>query len=134
MRPGANPVGNRHLTVFWLVSTLTIAAAIAVLTLRPTVPLPYAQIGADKIAHMLAFTILVLPTAALWPRVSAFVGLLAVAYGGAIELIQPFTGRHAEAADLVADGVGVALGIIIGSTIRRHRAARRTVRARLRAR
>lgn len=125
MRPEVNPANGRHLTAFWLVSTLTIAGAIAVATLKPTVALPYTQIGADKIAHMAAFMILVLPTAALWPRVSALVGVLAVTYGAAIEIIQPFTGRHAEVADLVADGIGVALGIIIGSAFRRYRATRR---------
>jgi VanZ family protein len=33
-----------------------------------------------------------------------------ISYGGTIELIQPFFGRQAEWADLVADGVGAVLG------------------------
>lgn len=107
-----------HFKPAWLVSTLVIATVIGILTLMPSHALPRGPWGSDKLAHLLAFLALVFPTAALWPRVSAMVGVIAVAYGGAIEIIQPFTGRSAEFADLVADGTGVGLGIILGSSLR----------------
>lgn len=115
----------RHARTVWLVSTLAIAVLIAVLTLTPTPHMPRGDFHWDKLAHLVAFLVLVLPTAALWPRVAAWVGVLAVLYGGAIEVIQPFTGRSAEFADLLADGIGVALGFILGTTLRRVYMARR---------
>lgn len=126
----ASSILGRHTRTVWLVSTIAIALLIAFLTLTPTPHLPNGNFHWDKLAHMLAFMVLVFPTAALWPRVAAWIGVLAVAYGGAIEIIQPFTGRSAELADLVADGIGVALGIILGTMLRRFVAARRAVRAR----
>lgn len=116
---------SRHTRTVWLVSTLAIAVLIAVLTLTPTPHMPRGDYHWDKLAHMVAFLVLVLPTAALWPRVAAWIGVLAVVYGGAIEVIQPFTGRSAEFADLLADGIGVALGIILGTMLRRVYMARR---------
>lgn len=111
--------GRRPLRLVWGATTLVIALGIALVTLSPSTGVPRGVWGLDKIAHATAFLVLVLPTAALWPRVSAKVGALAVIYGGAIELIQPFAGRSAEVGDLVADGVGVGLGIIVGSSLRR---------------
>ncbi|MEZ5766631.1 MAG: VanZ family protein [Paracoccaceae bacterium] len=105
--PPARPV-----RALWLVSTIVIAVLIAVLTLSPNPHLPRNDIHLDKLAHMAAFFGLVFPTAALWPRVTAWIGLAAVLYGGAIEVIQPYTGRSAEFADLLADGIGVGLGIV----------------------
>lgn len=120
----------RPIRALWLVSTIVIAVLIAVLTLSPNPHLPKNDIHLDKLAHMAAFFGLVFPTAALWPRVTAWIGLAAVLYGGAIEVIQPYTGRSAEFADLLADGIGVGLGIVLGATLRRLILARRAVRAR----
>lgn len=119
----------RRVRALWLGSTIAIALLIAVTTLMPTPHMPHGGYHLDKLAHMAAFFVLVFPTAALWPRVTAWIGLLAVLYGGAIEVIQPYTGRSAEFADLLADGIGVALGIIVGTTLRRIVVARRAARA-----
>ncbi|MCB1358432.1 MAG: VanZ family protein [Maritimibacter sp.] len=124
----AAPGPSRHVRTLWLGSTVIIAVLIAVLTLMPDAPMPRNQIHLDKLAHMAAFFGLVFPTAALWPRVTAWIGLLAVLYGGAIEIIQPYTGRSAEWADLLADGIGVGLGIVFGMVLRRVIIARRTAR------
>ena len=127
--PNAGPGNTRFLWTAWLVLTAALALVIGILALTPVPTMPRTDMHWDKVLHAIAFMVLVLPTAALWPRAIAWVGLLAVIYGGAIELIQPFTGRSAELADLVADGIGVGLGIILGSSLRRTLAARRTVRS-----
>lgn len=119
----------RRTRTIWAVSTIAIALLIAVTTLMPTPHIHHGGNHLDKLAHMAAFFVLVFPTAALWPRVTAWIGLLAVLYGAAIEVIQPYAGRSAEFADLLADGIGVALGIIVGTTLRRIIIARRTARA-----
>lgn len=110
---------RRSLRVAWAVLTIGVAAGIAILTLLPPSDMPQDPFASDKIAHAIAFTLLVFPTAALWPRISALVAVGAVAYGGAIELIQPFTGREAEFADFLADGLGVGIGIVLGIAFRR---------------
>lgn len=124
----AVPGPAQHARTIWLVSTLAIAVLIGVLTLTPTPHLPRSDYQLDKLAHMAAFFGLVFPTAALWPRVTAWIGLAAVLYGGAIEVIQPYAGRSAEFADLLADGIGVGLGIVLGTTLRRMYMARRAAR------
>jgi VanZ family protein len=45
--------------------------------------------------------------------------ITAVAFGGLIEIVQPYVGRGAEWADLVADGLGAALGVSLGLFIRK---------------
>lgn len=116
---------SRQIRTLWLGSTIAIAVLIAGLTLTPTASLPRNDMHLDKLAHMAAFFGLVFPTAALWPRVTAWIGLMAVLYGGAIEVIQPYTGRSAEWADLLADGIGVGLGIVFGTALRKVIIARR---------
>jgi VanZ family protein len=40
-----------------------------------------------------------------------------IAMGVAIEFIQPYTGRHFELADMLADALGVALGWGVALTV-----------------
>lgn len=105
-----------------------IAAGLTVAMLWP-VDVPQAvPTGTDKLVHLLAFGLLVLP-AALSPHVPRgllFGGLFigAAAFGGAIELIQPHFGRSADFNDWVADMAGAALGLMVALVIRRIRAGR----------
>lgn len=92
-------------------ATIVLAAIIAVLTLAP---MPAGgPAGADKAYHVLAFACLAFPLPLVRPRWTVWVILGVIAYGGVIEVIQPFFGRQAEWADLVADGVGAILGAIV---------------------
>ena len=75
---------------------LAVAAAIAVATLLPVPALPPAPPGGDKLHHFVSFAALVLPLVAVRPRAALWAVPLAVAYGGAIELIQPHVGRGGE--------------------------------------
>jgi VanZ family protein len=88
--------------------TAVLAVVIAVLTLAP---MPSGgPAGSNKIYHILAFSCLAFPLPLVRPRWTVWVILSVIAYGGAIEVIQPFFGRQSEWADLVADGIGAILG------------------------
>ena len=63
--------------------------------------------------HVLCFALLVLPVVRAEPRRWMLYAGLAVAYGAAIEIVQPFVGRQAEWLDLGADSVAVMLGILL---------------------
>jgi len=91
--------------------TIVLALIIAVLTLAP---MPSGgPSGSDKLYHILAFACLAFPLPLVRPRLTIWVVVGVIAYGGAIELIQPFFGRQAEWADLVADGIGAILGAVV---------------------
>ena len=92
--------------------TVGLATIIAVLTLMP---LPVSgPTDSDKVYHILAFASLALPLPFAKPRWTLWVILSVIAYGGTIEVMQPYFGRHAEWTDLLADGVGAILGATIG--------------------
>lgn len=86
---------------------------IAVLTLAPVsgqdVP------GSDKLHHVIGFAALAFPLSFVRPRLALWVALCVSAYGGLIELIQPYFGREAEWADFLADILGAALGAGAGA-------------------
>lgn len=104
-----------RLFVAALAVTLALAAVIAYLTLAPIhetgVP------GSDKSHHFIAFAALAFPLSLSRPRLAPWVALLAAAYGGTIELIQPLVGRDKEFLDFVADVTGAVLGGGIGVTL-----------------
>jgi VanZ family protein len=93
---------------------LVLLAALVVATLGLLAP--GAAVGvrasghADKLAHVLLFTLLGLLGRRAYPghpRWRIFLAL--ILYGAAIELAQSQTGRSPEAFDLVADAVGAAV-------------------------
>lgn len=96
--------------VAWVVS-----GVILVLTLSPTNPTPPVSVEhVDKLLHALAFFLWAALVAAGWRWSGWLVLIVAVAFGGVIELVQPMTGRDAELADLAADLVGAAAGFWLG--------------------
>lgn len=98
--------------------TLVLAVVIAVLTLTP---MPAGgPAGSDKIYHILAFACLAFPLPLVRPRWTVWVVLGVIAYGGIIEMIQPFFGRQAEWADLVADAIGAVVGAVTGTALSRY--------------
>ena len=96
------------------VLTIAIAVVIASGTLSPPGNSGAALPLSDKQMHALGFALLVLPLSVARPATIIWLAPLALAYGGAIEVIQPSVGRTAEWADFLADGLGIALGIIPG--------------------
>ena len=97
-----------------LLVTLLIGAVIGWFTLTPPGlpggPLPLT----DKQLHALAFGLLILPVALTRRRALLWLAPLALLYGAVIEVIQPGVGRTGEWADLLADGVGIALACAVG--------------------
>ena len=92
----------------WLLALAMLA--LLVLSLAPaSASLP--TTGWDKANHALGFAVLGLLGQWAWPGRTAIVLTALLAYGGLIELLQSFTpDRVAEAADLLADWVGLLLG------------------------
>jgi VanZ family protein len=102
-----------------LALTMLVAAAIAVGTLTPHDAMPAPPPGTDKLHHFLAFAALVFPATAARPRIALWLVPVAIAYGGAIELIQPSVGRSAEWADFMANGLGASTGALAGWGVHR---------------
>jgi len=92
----------------WLLALAMLA--LLVLSLAPS-SLALPTTGWDKGNHVLGFAVLGLLGQRAWPGRTAIVLTALLAYGGLIELLQSLTpDRVAEAADLLADWVGLLLG------------------------
>ena len=99
--------------------TLLFAIVLSCAMLWPLTVPPSTPEGSDKLVHLLAFAVLVLPFA-----ISGRFGLLSVflctsAFGGFIEIIQPSFNRSSEFNDWVADTIGALLGVACGFAYRR---------------
>ena len=104
-----------------LCTTWMIALAILWLTLTPQALPKRQSLPLDKVAHMAAFTALVLPVAWMAPRRLRLFVPLAQGLGGAVELLRPYVGRGREVADFIADAKGVVAGLILGTGLRQLR-------------
>mgnify|MGYP005851955469 CR=1 FL=1 len=95
--------------------------ALLLLTLLSLLPIPE-QVpagGNDKILHLTAWGLAIVPAAlALGVRVLP-VAVLFLAISSIIEFLQPLSGRTFEVADMLANGVGLALGALLGIVLRR---------------
>jgi len=97
-------------------ATIAIAFAIGLATLTPVETLPNVS-GSDKLYHLISFAILTLPIAIIRPNAMWIILSLSIAYGGAIEVLQPLVNRNCELADLIADACGSMLGILAGKLL-----------------
>ena len=100
----------------WVAFTLFTLAVITTLSLWPLEKLPSVP-GTDKTHHIIAYAALILPTALRKPNRWLSLGPLFIAYGGAIELLQPYVNRYGEWLDLAANTAGMVLGLIIAELI-----------------
>jgi len=103
---------------FWLLLTLVQLVLITGLSLWPVEQLP-AVPGTDKAHHFIAYTALVFPLALARPRYFIAIFLALVAWGGVIELIQPFVNRWGEWLDFAANSFGAGLGLLLSAVLRR---------------
>ncbi len=68
----------------------------------------------DKIYHVVAFGVLAFPMAYLRPRWLMLAVPAYLAFGGLIEILQPFVGRDRSLGDWLADLIGLGIGVVIG--------------------
>lgn len=95
----------------WVALTLIALAGITLLSLWPLKELP-AVPGTDKTLHLIAYAVLMFPTALRKPKKWIFFGFSFIAYSGIIELIQPYVNRSGDWLDWGANATGVACGLI----------------------
>ena len=106
----------------WQLLLLVFAAISAYFAFTPATPQLAVSLH-DKFSHLAAFAAMGLAAAlaqsAGWRQArSAAAGL--VAYGAFIELVQSvLPTRTADAADLLADALGAATGLLLGAALRR---------------
>lgn len=93
--------------------TFALGIAILVATLIPQSSLPEPP-GSDKMHHFLAFAAFTIPVSFARPKWAWVPVLLALAMGGAIELLQPLVARTRDVADFRADAVGAVVGAMLG--------------------
>lgn len=89
--------------------TFGVALAIAYLSLSPLETLPPAP-GGDKLHHFIAYAVLCFPLLFKDEKLARYVLPLGMAYGGVIELIQPFANRYGEWLDFGANAAGCFIG------------------------
>ena len=106
----------QKIKAYWWEITLAILCAITVLSLYPHASLP-AVPGTDKIHHLIAYAVLVFPTALRRPHRWHFIMLFFILCGGMIELIQPYVNRHGEWLDMLANTSGVILGALLARLV-----------------
>ena len=113
--PIKNWFANTHRNhVAALIVTACLALVIGYLTLSP----PLSISGNDKIHHLIGFSALMTPGALLYRHALYWLLPSVIAFGGAIELIQPYVNRRGEWADFWADATGALLGVAIGLLLR----------------
>ena len=100
----------------WITFTLFTLAVITTLSLWPLEQLPSVP-GTDKTHHLIAYAVLMFPTALRKPKRWILFGLFFIAYSGAIELFQPYVNRYGEWLDMAANTTGVVCGLIIAELI-----------------
>jgi VanZ family protein len=98
---------------FWLGLGWALIIAAVIVSLLPGQSLPQTGVS-DKVEHTVAYMLLTLWFTGVYPRSSYFkIGLGMFLLGVAIEIAQgamPF-GREADIRDVVANSLGIALGI-----------------------
>jgi glycopeptide antibiotics resistance protein len=108
---------SKLLDRFSEILTLFVLAAIAVASLSPS-----GSAGdpgsADKSMHILAYAAATMPVAATPSKPILLLAFGIIAWSGAIELLQPLVGRGATVADLLANTVGVVLGLCLAYPLR----------------
>jgi len=105
--------------LFWLLLT-----AIVVLSLLPVSELPGGIFNFwDKAQHALAYALLALLALRAYPeRRSLGTALALLLFGGVLELAQAASGwRYGEWSDLLANGVGIGLGLTLWRALPRLR-------------
>ena len=104
---------------------LRLAGAVVMTVLLALMIGPYQNIESasriwDKAAHFVAFGLILWSLGVLFRRLPRTVAaVLALALGGAVEIVQGLVGRDASWGDLLADGLGIATALLLWAMWRR---------------
>ena len=97
-------------------STVTVILFV-IITLLSFAPIrlsgSFGPISVDKAYHVLAYFCLALPFPILRPRLTIWVVLGIMTYGGLIELVQYLFYREPSWGDFLANGIGAIIGAVI---------------------
>lgn len=116
MKPVLRPI--LRFPRLWFCAGLVIAAVIAATSLVPSRDLPNLRFS-DKLEHALAYFVLAFWMASVIVRRDfLMLGIVLLAFGGAIELAQGWMGlgRQADVMDLLADAAGIIVGVLLAMT------------------
>lgn len=108
-------IAPRQLALYWFWIGLGLCAFVLYMAIKPAAGAPAPFPLYDKLMHASVFTFLgswfaaLQPSPRRWPAIA--LGLLA--FGVAIELLQAVTGRDPSVWDVVADIIGIAVGILL---------------------
>ena len=97
---------------YWVFLTLFILTIITLLSLWPLPELP-PFVSNDKMQHIIAYAVLMLPTALKKPKYWQAIALGLFVWSGAIELLQPYINRYGEWADMAANTTGLITGYLL---------------------
>ena len=100
----------------WISGTFFILTLITLLSLWPLSELPPVP-GGDKTHHLIAYAVLMFPTAIKKPQYQGAIALGFVAWSGAIELLQPYVNRYGELQDMLANFAGIIMGWLLARLI-----------------
>jgi VanZ family protein len=99
-------------------STVTIILFV-IITLLSFAPIQlrgsFGPIDIDKAYHFVAYFCLALPLPILRPRLTIWVVLGIMTYGGLIELVQYLFGREPSWGDFIANAIGAIVGAMIAN-------------------
>ena len=99
-------------------STVTIILFV-IITLLSFAPMQlrgsFGPIDVDKAYHFVAYFCLALPLPILRPRLTIWVVLGIMTYGGLIELVQYLFGREPSWGDFIANAIGAIVGAMIAN-------------------
>jgi len=99
-------------------STVTIILFV-IITLLSFAPIrlsgSFGTVGVDKVYHFVAYFCLALPLPILRPRLTIWVVLGIMTYGGLIELVQYLFGRESSWGDFIANAIGAIVGAMIAN-------------------
>ncbi|MCG8543073.1 MAG: VanZ family protein [Alphaproteobacteria bacterium] len=108
----------RFIDVHWRVMTALLFIVVTVLSLLPK-PVPPPAPGGDKLYHLISYAALMFPAAYVRPPNWIIYVVFFALWGGVIEVLQPFVNRYGDWADFIANGVGVAAGLLLAAAARR---------------
>jgi VanZ family protein len=118
-------IKERKVFLLWLV----VLAAVCVESLIPYGSLPSERFPTGLVARVVVFFLLAFLPMYDFPRLrnAIYAALSMALVGFALKYLQQsIPGRHYEAADMVANNVGVMLGFVGGFVMRMRKEARRT--------